>query len=69
MTPEQVKSCFRQQGKTVTSWANKYGYNRNLVYQVLNGQCKANYGTAYEIAVKLGLKGSESKIELELDLL
>lgn len=58
MTPEQVKRRFRQQGMTVTSWALEHGFNRNQVYQVLNGQCKANYGKAYEIAVKLGLKTS-----------
>ncbi|ECE0875903.1 DNA-binding protein [Salmonella enterica subsp. enterica] len=56
MTPEQVKNRFRRQGKTITSWALEHNFNRNQVYQVLNGQCKANYGKAYEIAVKLGLK-------------
>ncbi|HDW3810930.1 DNA-binding protein [Serratia marcescens] len=56
MTPEQVKNRFRSQGRTVTDWANEHGYSRNLVYQVLNGQSKANYGKAHEIAVKLGLK-------------
>lgn len=56
MTPEHVKNQFRQQGKTLTSWAQENGYNRNQVYQVLNGQTKARYGKAYEIATKLGLK-------------
>lgn len=56
MTPEKVKNRFRSQGRTVTDWANEHGYSRNLVYQVLNGQSKANYGKAHEIAVKLGLK-------------
>ncbi|HGE8345563.1 DNA-binding protein [Serratia ureilytica] len=56
MTPEQVKNRFRSQGRTVTDWAKEHGYSRNLVYQVLNGQSKANYGKAHEIAVKLGLK-------------
>lgn len=56
MTPEQVKNRFRSQGRTVTDWANEHGYSRNLVYQVLNYQSKANYGKAHEIAVKLGLK-------------
>ncbi|ENY6783336.1 DNA-binding protein [Providencia rettgeri] len=58
MTPEQVKNNLRQQGKTVTNWAKEHGYNRNQVYQVLNGQTKARYGAAHEIAVKLGLKPS-----------
>ena len=56
MTPEQVKRRFQDRGITFTSWANQNGYTRNEVYRVLNGQAKANYGKAHEIAVKLGLK-------------
>lgn len=56
MTPEQVKSRFRREGRTVTDWASENGYPRNLVYQVLNGKCEGNYGKSHEIAVKLGLK-------------
>ncbi|MCY1463575.1 phage-associated protein, BcepMu gp16 family [compost metagenome] len=56
LTAEQVKERFRQSGKTFTAWAEENGYTRNEVYRVLNGQAKANYGKAHEIAVKLGLK-------------
>ncbi|WP_072627868.1 DNA-binding protein [Serratia marcescens] len=56
MTAEQVKTLFRQRGITFTRWAEENGYTRNEVYRVLNGQAKANYGKAHEIAVKLGLK-------------
>ena len=58
MTAEQVKTIFRQQGITFTSWAEENGYTRNEVYRVLNGQTKARYGKSHEIAVKLGLKPS-----------
>ncbi|EBN1942692.1 DNA-binding protein [Salmonella enterica] len=58
MTAEQAKRLLRQQGKTITDWANEHGYARNDVYRVLNGQCKANYGKGHEIAVKLGLKSN-----------
>ncbi|EOX6774863.1 DNA-binding protein [Salmonella enterica subsp. enterica serovar Manhattan] len=58
MTAEQVKNLLRQQGKTITEWANENGYTRNDVYRVLNGQVKARYGKGHEIAVKLGLKSS-----------
>ncbi|EAU4977302.1 DNA-binding protein [Salmonella enterica] len=64
MTPEQVKQRFHQEGKTVTSWALENNYPRNLVYSILNGRCKANYGKAYEIAVKLGIKGSNHTTRL-----
>lgn len=56
MTTDQVKALFRQRGVTFTRWAEDNDYTRNEVYRVLNGQSKANYGKAHEIAVKLGLK-------------
>ncbi|HBL7015544.1 DNA-binding protein [Serratia marcescens] len=56
MTPEQVKAIYRERGITMTQWAKENGYSRNEVYRVLNGQAKAHYGKAHEIAVKLGLK-------------
>ena len=56
MTPEQIKNRIRQRGITFTQWAEENGYSRNEVYRVLNGQTKARYGKAHEIAVKLGLK-------------
>lgn len=56
LTADQVKERFRLAGKTFTDWAKENGYTRNEVYRVLNGQAKANYGKAHEIAVKLGLK-------------
>ncbi|MCY1377546.1 phage-associated protein, BcepMu gp16 family [compost metagenome] len=58
LTADQVKERFRQSGKTFTAWAEENGYTRSEVYRVLNGQAKANYGKAHEIAVKLGLKRS-----------
>jgi gp16 family phage-associated protein len=59
MSPSQVKSKFRREGKTFTEWAVEHGYPRNAVYRVLNGFDKANYGRAHEIAVKLGLKSEQ----------
>lgn len=60
LSPDQVKERFRQSGKTITAWAEEHGYTRNEVYRVLNGQAKANYGKAHDIAVALGLKLAES---------
>lgn len=62
MSSEQVKKRFRQQGITFTEWAAANGYTRNEVYRVLNGQAKAHYGKAHEIAVKLGLKSAPEKL-------
>lgn len=62
MSAEQIKKRFRQQGITFTEWAASNGYTRNEVYRVLNGQAKAHYGRAHEIAVKLGLKTDPEKL-------
>jgi len=62
MSSDQVKRQFRQRGITFTDWAIQHGYDRNEVYRVLNGQAKAHYGKAHEIAVKLGLKPDPEKI-------
>ena len=56
MTPDQIKAKFRREGRTFTQLATERGWPRNAVYRVLNGQDKANYGRAHEIAVALGLK-------------
>lgn len=56
LSPEKVKQRLRMQGVTVTQWAAAHGYTRNEVYRVLNGQAKAHYGKAHDIAVALGMK-------------
>lgn len=61
-TADEVRDDFARRGKTITEWALKNGYKRNEVYRVLNGQCKAYYGRAHEIAVKLGLKSNPDQL-------
>ena len=58
LTADHVKEYFRLAGKTNTQRAIENDYTRNEVYRVLNGQAKAHYGKAHDIAVKLGLKPS-----------
>lgn len=58
LTPDQVKDQFQQRGITFSAWSLQNGYRVNEVYRVLNGQAKAKYGKAHEIAVKLGLKSN-----------
>lgn len=59
LTGEQAKARIRARGITITQWAQQHGYSLNAVYRVLNGQLKANFGTAHEIAVQLGMKAAE----------
>lgn len=62
MSADQIKRSFQQRGITFTDWAATNGYKRSEVYRVLNGQAKAHYGKAHEIAVKLGLKADPEKL-------
>lgn len=65
MTPaDRIKKQFHQRGETFTDWAEARGYTRQEVYRVLNGQAKAKYGRAHEIAVALGLKPTELESRL-----
>lgn len=56
LTADQVKTQLKTAGITITAWAEGRGYKRRDVYRVLNGQVKANFGRAHQIAVELGLK-------------
>lgn len=60
MTPEQVKAKLREQGITITEWAERHGYPREAVYRTLNGVEKATFGRSHRIAVDLGLKPKSS---------
>ncbi len=62
MSSDQVKRSFQQRGITFTQWAAANGYTPNEVYRVLNGQAKAHYGKAHEIAVKLGMKPAPDQL-------
>ncbi|SUA58044.1 DNA-binding protein [Oligella urethralis] len=55
-TPDQAKQALRAKGVTITEFARKNNFPAHAVYKVLNGQYKAHYGQAHEIAVALGLK-------------
>lgn len=62
-TPEQAKQNLRSQGITVAEFAKTHDFPAHAVYKVLNGQYKAHYGQAHDIAVALGLKkGSDRQV-------
>jgi gp16 family phage-associated protein len=56
LTADQVKQKFRKEGKTFTAFAQENGWKTATVYRVLNGQIKGRFGTAHDIAIKLGIK-------------
>ena len=50
LTKEQVYERLHQQGDTVKSWAERYGYEYGQVLNVTNGRNKATRGLGREIA-------------------
>ena len=60
-TPDQVRERMRREGKPLSEWARENGYAPQKVYRVMAGIDKGYYGTAHEIAVKLGLKPAPAK--------
>lgn len=61
MTIQRFKSQLRSQGKTIRQWAVENGFPPISVYRVLNGIDKAHFGRAHDIAVKAGIKESDTE--------
>ncbi|MDR2208837.1 MAG: DNA-binding protein [Azoarcus sp.] len=61
MTRTQLKEKFLREGLTFAQWAREKGFDKNIVYLVVNGHCKARYGKGHEVAVALGLKPNHSQ--------
>lgn len=55
-TRSEVREDFRRTGTTIREWANNHGFNERIVYAVISGGNKGNYGKAHEVAVQLGIK-------------
>lgn len=51
-----VKQRFFDLGVTIGEWADKRGYNRELVYAVLSGRVAGTRGIAHRVAIDLGIK-------------
>lgn len=54
---KHAKLNFVLNGCAIGEWADARGYNRALVYAVLNGRAVGLRGRSHEIAVALGIKG------------
>lgn len=61
MTPQEIKARFRERGESVASWADANGFQRDVVYRVLNGRTPAWRGQPHQVAVALGLKPGPAK--------
>jgi len=52
----EVKADLNRRGLTVRQWAKDHGVPECVVYELLRGRFKGNYGHAHKAAVLLGLK-------------
>lgn len=55
-TRKQVIAEFHAAGISIAEWSRKHGFDRSLVYSVLNGGRRALRGRSHDIAVSLGIK-------------
>lgn len=63
MTPQQIKTQFRERGESVGAWADANGFPRDVVYRVINGRTPAWRGQPHKVAVALGLKAAPKQSE------
>lgn len=55
ITPNQIKHDLRQQGKTLKSFAEEYGFKYRTVSDVVRGLRQGCYGEGREVRIALGL--------------
>ncbi len=58
-TAQEVRSDFLRKGQSIGHWADKHGFDRTTVNQVLTGRNAATRGVGHRIAVLLGMKDGE----------
>ncbi|WP_092002257.1 DNA-binding protein [Polaromonas sp. OV174] len=56
LSVEQVRRRFYASGTSVTDWARKNGFSRQVVYSLLSGRTRGYRGISHSAAVALGLK-------------
>ncbi|MDY7569387.1 DNA-binding protein [Pseudomonas sp. CCC4.1] len=56
VTPEQARADLDRRGISIAEFSRKYGLNKNLVSDLLNGRIKGRRGEAHRAAVLLGIK-------------
>jgi len=57
-TASEVSDWLVRHGVSVTEWARANGFDRSVVYALLNGRTQGRHGKAHHAAVALGMKGA-----------
>ncbi len=66
-TVQEVRNDFLRKGQSIGSWADKHGFDRTTVNQVLTGRNAGTRGIGHRIAVMLGIKDGEIVEESDHD--
>lgn len=56
LTLDEARAEIRKRGITIRQWAAQNGLNAPIVFEVLGGRKKGNWGDAHKAAVLLGIK-------------
>lgn len=56
---QEVKEEFLRKGMSIGAWADRHGFSRPTVSQVISGKNRGTRGEGHKIAVMLGLKDGE----------
>jgi gp16 family phage-associated protein len=64
MTPQEIKAAFRARGESPGRWADQNGFDRALIYRLLNGRAAGWRGKTHAAAVALGLKPDPAKAKV-----
>ena len=63
-TLKDVRARFEAEGIAVSAWAKQRGFAPHLVYAILSGRTRGRRGEAHKIAVALGLKAPQQRLEI-----
>lgn len=58
----EVKARFRAEGISIAAWARANQFSPRLVYRLLSGELKGDWGEAHCIAVALGIKPKPKRL-------
>jgi len=56
LSRDQAREALSQRGITISEFCRAHDLNRNMVYDLLAGRKKGNFGEAHRAAVLLGIK-------------
>lgn len=56
VTSQQARDNLYAQGISISEWARREGFSKNLVFSILQGRRLCRFGKSHQIAVKLGMK-------------